>query len=196
MNATIAERVPNYVPLEQLEAGLEVIRQAPKDGGILQLIVARPGTDQRQVLTEGRLDLHVGLEGDNWKTRGSSKTPDGSANPAMQLTLMNARVIALVAEDKEFWPLAGDQLFVDFDLSQQNIPPGTQIQIGSALIEVSIPPHTGCKKFAARFGAEATKFINSPEGRTLQMRGINAKVVKPGMVKVGDIVRKMPPSPA
>jgi hypothetical protein len=175
----------------ELEAGLERIRQAPKDRGVLELIVLRPQTEQRDVVAEATLDLQLGLVGDNWKTRGSSKTADGSANPEMQITLMNARVIDLVAGEKRFWPLAGDQLFVDLDLSEENLIPGNKLAIGDTIIEISAHPHTGCHKFAARFGAAATKFVNSPLGRKLQLRGLNAKIVKAGVVRTGDAVSKL-----
>lgn len=174
-----------------MEAGLETIRQAPKDLGVLRLIARRPGTDERQVLTEAQLDPAHGLIGDNWKTRGSRGTPDGSANPEMQLNVMNARVIELLAQDKSRWALAGDQLYVDFDLSEANVPPGTRLAIGSAVIEVTAPPHLGCKKFSARFGPDAVKFVNSPEGKQLHLRGVNAKVVQGGKVRAGDVVKKL-----
>jgi hypothetical protein len=180
-----------HLTLEEMEAGLETIRQTPKDVGVLKLIVRRPETEEREVLTEGQLDLASGLVGDNWKARGSRSTPDGSANPEMQLNVMNARVIELLAQDKERWALAGDQLFVDFDLSEPNVPPGTRLAIGTAVIVVTPPPHTGCKKFAARFGPDAVKFVNSPEGKQLHLRGINAKIIKPGVIRVGDLVKKI-----
>lgn len=180
-----------HLTLEEMEAGLATIRQSPKDAGVLKLIVRRPETEQREVLEEGRLDPACGLEGDNWKVRGSRSTSDGSANPEMQLNIMNARVIGLLAQENERWALAGDQLYVDFDLSGSNVPPGTRLAIGSAVIEVTAPPHTGCKKFSARFGADAMKFVNSPVGKELHLRGINAKIVRPGVVRTGDRVTKL-----
>jgi hypothetical protein len=174
-----------------MEAGMETIRQAPKDAGVLSMIVRRPQTEDREVLSEGNLDLVEGLVGDNWKTRGSRSMPDGAANPEMQLNVMSARVIELLARSKDRWALAGDQLYVDFDLSEANIPPGTRLAIGEAVIEVTKPPHTGCRKFSARFGEAAMKFVNSPEGKLLHLRGINARIVQPGVVRVGDAVKKM-----
>jgi MOSC domain-containing protein YiiM len=129
--------------------------------------------------------------GDTWKVRGSRHTPDGSANLQAQITVMNARAIALLAQREERWALAGDQLYIDFDLSEDNIPPGTQLAIGSAIIEVSAQPHSGCKKFSDRFGVEAIKFVNSPEGKRLHLRGINTKVIQPGNIRVGDVVKKI-----
>jgi hypothetical protein len=180
-----------HLTTAELEAGLPTIRQAPKDGGILQLIVRRPQVDQREVLPEGELDLSEGLVGDTWNIRGSTRTPDGLSHPDMQLNIMNARSIALVAMDKERWQLAGDQLYVDLDLSVDNLPPGTRLAIGSAIIEVTAQPHRGCKKFRARFGGDALKFVNSTAGVQLNLRGINAKVVKAGAIRVGDEVRKV-----
>ena len=175
----------------ELEAGLDYIRQSPKDEGLLDLIVRRPQVDEREVLDEGQLHPLEGLTGDSWKHRRSSKTPDGSAHPDMQLNIMNSRVIALLAGDKDRWQLAGDQLFLDLDLSVDNLPAGTQLTIGSAVIEVSPQPHLGCHKFVARFGGDAMKFVNSPLGRQLHLRGINAKVVKAGSIRVGDVARKL-----
>ena len=175
----------------RFESGLEEIRRSPAAEGRVELVVRRPAENEREVLEEGMLDLEDGLMGDSWRTRGSSRTGDGSANPEAQVTLMNARVIALVAGERERWPLAGDQLYVDFDLSLQNLPPGTRLAVGGAIIEVSAEPHTGCAKFSARFGSEAIRFINSPLGRALRLRGLNARVVQPGRVRPGDPVHKL-----
>ena len=180
-----------YLTMAELEAGLDEILQGPKDEGVLRLIVRRPRVDEREVLEEGELHPSEGLVGDSWKFRGSSRTPDGSAHPDMQLNIMNARVIALVAQDKDRWQLAGDQLFIDMDLSAENLPAGTQLSLGAAVIEVSPQPHTGCKKFVARFGLDAVKFVNSAVGKELHLRGINAKVVQPGIIRVGDLAKKI-----
>jgi hypothetical protein len=180
-----------HMTMEELEAGLDEIRRSPQDEGVLAMIVRRPQIGEREVLEEGELDLREGLVGDSWKNRGSSRTSDGSPHPDMQLNIMNARVIALVAREKERWPLAGDQLYIDMDLSAANLPPGTRLALGSAVIEVTDQPHTGCQKFVARFGLEAMKFVNSPKGKPLNLRGINARVVHPGMIRVGDAVKKI-----
>jgi hypothetical protein len=155
------------------------------------LIVRRPRAAEREVLAEGELHPSEGLVGDSWKERGSSRTPDGSPHPEMQLNIMNSRVIALVAQDRERWPLAGDQLYLDMDLSGENLPAGTRLALGEAVIEVTAQPHTGCKKFVARFGPEAMKFVNTGVGRELHLRGINARVIRRGMIRVGDVARKI-----
>ncbi len=180
-----------YLSAEELEQGLDTILQSPKDSGALELIVRRPDVDQRETLTGGRLDTELGLVGDNWLDRGSRHMPGGVADPEMQLNIMNARVVALVANDPARRELAGDQLYLDMDLSGENLPPGTQLGIGEAIIEVTEPPHTGCKKFAARFGRDAMVFVNSGMGKKLNFRGINAKVIRSGDINVGDVARKL-----
>lgn len=185
-------RVLRHAELLSLVASLDHIRGAPKNGGTLELIARRPAVDEREVVTEARLDVRDGLEGDTWRSRGSSRSPDGGPNPDAQLTLMNARAAAAIAGDRERWALAGDQLYVDLDISSANLPPGSRIQIGSAVIEFSEPPHTGCNKFGGRFGVDALKFINSPIGRELRLRGANCRVVVSGTVRVGDMIRKLP----
>ena len=191
MQQNLMEVAFKHLTMAELEAGLDQIRAAPKDEGVLQLIVRRPRVEAREVLEEGELNLSDGLVGDCWKTRGSSSTADGSANPEMQLNVMNSRVTDLVAQEKSRWPLAGDQLYIDMDLSAENLPPGSQLAIGSAVIEVTAPPHLGCRKFVSRFGVDAMKFVNSLVGRELHLRGINAKVVQPGVIRVGQVVRKV-----
>ena len=178
--------------LARLEESLDHIREAPADAGTVELIAVRPAEDQREILTEARLDLHEGVVGDTWRARGSSRTPDGGPNPEAQLTLMNARAAAAIAGDRGSWAQAGDQLYVDLDLSISNLPPGSRVQIGSAVIEFSEVPHTGCAKFSARFGNDALRFVNSPAGRELRLRGANCKVVVPGIVRPGDAIRKLP----
>ena len=179
-----------HLSLEELNAGLPEIAQSPKDGGEVRLIVRRPTIGAREVLQEAQLDVRTGLVGDTWGERSSSRTPDGSPHPDMQLNIMNARTIALLAQSRERWALAGDQLFIDLDLTDANLPAGTRLAIGSAIIEVTPQPHTGCGKFAERFGVDATEFVNSREGRRLHLRGINAKVVQSGAIRVGDLAKK------
>ncbi len=177
--------------MQELEAALDHLRDAPKDNGLLRLIVRRPQVDQREVVEEAELDPVLGLIGDSWSRRGSSKTADGGPHPEMQINIMNSRVTALVAQELERWPLAGDQLYIDMDLSKENLPAGSRIEVGSAVLEVSALPHTGCHKFVARFGVDAMKFVNSTVGKELCLRGINAKVVQAGVVKVGHTARKI-----
>ena len=180
-----------HLTMQELEAALDHLREAPKDNGLVQLIVRRPRVDHREVIHEAELDPVNGLIGDSWNVRPSSKTPDHSPHPEMQINIMNSRVTALVAQNEDRWPLAGDQLYIDMDLSKENLPGGTQLAIGTAVLEVSALPHTGCTKFVARFGLDAMKFVNSPVGRELCLRGINARVIKGGVIQVGQIVKRI-----
>jgi len=180
-----------HLTMSELEAALDHLREAPSDEGVVQLIVRRPLVDEREVLDEDELDPVKGLIGDSWRFRGSSKTADGGPHPEMQINIINARVAALVAQEKDRWQLAGDQLYIDMDLSKQNLPAGTRLEIGSAVLEVTPPPHTGCHKFVSRFGVEAMMFVNSAVGKELCLRGINAKVVQAGIVRLGSTAKKI-----
>ncbi len=180
-----------HLTTEQLEAGLAEIRQSPAAEGTLELIVQRPAVDERVVLDEGELNEDEGLAGDTWNVRGSRRTDDGSAHPDMQLNIINARLLRLIAQDPALMPLAGDQLVVDFDLSEANVPPWTKLAVGDAVIEVTDQPHTGCAKFSQRFGVEAHRFVNSELGKELHLRGINARVVEAGTIRRGDTIRKL-----
>ena len=180
-----------HLTLADLEAGLDHVRDSPKEQGVLELIVSRPEEDAREVMELADLDTKLGLVGDTWQDRPSARSADGKAHPDMQITIMNSRVAALVAQDKDRWQLSGDQLFTDLDLSAANVPPGTRISVGSAILEATDQPHTGCKKFSARFGIDALKLISSPTGKELQLRGINAKVVRSGEIKPGETVKKL-----
>jgi hypothetical protein len=177
--------------LATLEAGLSHVLAAPRDEGRVELIVRRPAVDEREVVEEASLDPVDGLVGDSWRARGSSSTPDGSANPKAQLTLMSARVAALVAGGRERIPLAGDQLYVDLDVSDDNLPAGTRLAIGTAVVEISDEPHLGCRKFLDRFGRDAHRFVNAKRDRRLNLRGVNAFVVVGGVVRSGDTIRKV-----
>ena len=174
----------------ELDAGAEQVLGSPTDEGTVEMVVRRPDVDRREVVDEGRLEAGRGLVGDNYVERGSRETDDGSAHPEAELNIMNSRAIDLVADgDKDRWPLAGDQLFVDFDLSTTNAPTGTRLAIGEAVVEVTAKPHRGCAKFSQRFGLDARRWANSSEEH--RFRGINARVVTDGAVRPGDPIRKL-----
>ncbi|HEY5948365.1 MAG TPA: hypothetical protein VIV40_22870 [Kofleriaceae bacterium] len=175
--------------LADLDAQLDHVRASPRDVGTIELIVRRPTRETRDIVEIAELDAARGLVGDNWLERGSKRTPDGSSNFEQQLTLMNIRAIAAITE-RERYSLAGDQFFVDFDLSETNLPAGTQLVLGEALVEISAVPHTGCAKFSARFGSDATKWVNAAVGRELRLRGVNARIIHGGVVRRGDVLRR------
>jgi MOSC domain-containing protein YiiM len=179
-----------HLGLEELRQGLEGIRQSPKDRGVLKAIVIRPETDARVSLPRCELSPDGGVHGDNWAKGCWMSLPDGRPHPDVQVTIMNARSIALIAQEEARWPLSGDNLIVDLDLSEDNLPPGTRLSVGSALLEITDVPHKGCEKFAERFGVDAARFVNGREGLRLHLRGIYARIVEPGVVAVGDAVAK------
>jgi hypothetical protein len=181
-----------HLSRERLWAGLDHIRESPQDGGRVVLIVRRPTAGQRDLPTEAVLDQVFGLDGDNWLRRGSRSTPDGAADPQRQVTVMNARAAELVAGATARVPLAGDQLYADLDISLDNLPAGSLLAVGQAILQVSDVPHLGCAKFVERFGAEAMRFVNSRVGRQLRLRGMNARVLVPGTVRLGDLAAKAP----
>ena len=183
-----------HLATDALLAARDHLRAAPADEGVVKLIVARPDVEQRVLLDEARLDVEHGLIGDNWLVRGNRHREDGSADPDAQITVMNIRVTELVAQDSNRVPLAGDQIYVDLDLSQDNLPIGTRLEIGTAVLLVTPKPHLGCAKFVARFGEEAMRFVNSREGRAHRWRGMNTAVVQSGTFRVGDRVVVRRPS--
>ena len=180
----------------QLEGQLDHIRASPIGAGRLDLIVRRPDLAAREVLEVAELDTTAGLVGDNWSTRGSKETADGAAHPLKQLNIMNARAAAAIAGSIDDWPPAGDQLYVDLHLGVEELPPGSRLHVRDAVIEVTEPPHRGCAKFTARFGKDAMRFVNSPVGRSLNLRGICARVLVGGTIRAGDEIRVTVPEAA
>jgi hypothetical protein len=174
---------------EELNDGLADILQSPKERGVLRAIVIRPETEARVSLPRCEISPEGGVHGDNWAKGCWMSLPDGRPHPDVQVTIMNARTIALIARDEARWPLAN--LLLDLDLSADNLPPGTRLAVGPALLEITAVPHKGCKKFAARYGIDATRFVNSREGLHLRLRGIYARIVEPGTVTIGDAVEKL-----
>ena len=179
-----------HLTTAELEAAIHFIRESPTDTGTVELIVRRPAVDEREILAEAELDPAYGVVGDTWNIRGSRRTEDGSSHPDMQLNVMNSRVVTLLAQDPDRRALAGDQLYLDLDLSEENLPAGTRLTLGTATIEITDQPHTGCAKFTQRFGLDAFRWVNSEAGMKLRLRGLNAKVVVPGTVRRGDTITK------
>ena len=176
-----------HVTREELDERLPKLRGLPTDAGTLELIVTRPHEGEREVLETAELTLEGGLVGDRWR---AGIGPDGEPDRHNQLTIASTHLLGLIAEP-ERWALAGDNLLVDIGLDKDNLPAGSRLAIGDTVVEISEEPHTGCAKFSARFGSDALKFINSPEGRQLRLRGLNAKVIVPGTISVGDPVRRL-----
>ena len=178
-----------HLDANALEAGLADVKRSPADTGTLRMIVRRPGVDARESVDEARLLIDEGLEGDNWRARYAAKGKP--PNPEAELTLMNTRLVQLLAGSEDRWALAGDQLYVDLDLSADNLPVGARLQVGEAIVEITAKAHTGCKKFVQRYGMPAMLFVNSETGRALRLRGVYARTVKAGAIAVGDSIRKL-----
>ena len=173
-----------HLTTEEIEKNLDKVLASPNDQGALELIVRRPRENAREALETGELDTEKGLLGDDWFA-------DEERVPDAQIAIMNSRIIDLLAQDKERWKLAGDQLYIDLNLTDENLPAGTRLRVGSAILEVTSQPHNGCKKFVERFGLDAMKFVNSPVGKQFHLRGIYARVVQSGTIRRGDKVRKI-----
>jgi hypothetical protein len=186
-----ADPTTEHRTLDELVTSYAAMTPSPSDGGAVEMFVRRPGDNLREVIESGELDPEHGLVGDKWREESLRHGNGNDLERDVQLTLMNARVIDMIAGERERWPLAGDQLYVDLDLGAENLPPGTRLSIGTATVEVSAEPHTGCGAFAERFGSDAMRFINASERRHLRLRGINARVVAAGVVSTGDRVRKI-----
>jgi hypothetical protein len=194
LSATDDEHAAHHRAADELAAGLESVRSSPTDEGMVELLVVRPGVGEREVRAEVVADVGRGLLGDTWRERGSRRMPDGSADPEAQVTVMNSRAALMMAATLERMPLAGDQVYVDLDLSVDNLPTGTVLDFGGAAIEVTAAPHTGCAKFSARFGVDALRLTATAEGRSLRLRGINTRVLRSGVIRTGDTVRVVPPA--
>ncbi len=180
-----------HLTFDELQNGLPYILASPQDHGTLEAIVIRPATDERVSLDECALSPELGVHGDNWAKGCWKSLPDGRPHPNVQVAIMNSCTIALLAQDKDRWPLAGDNLYMDLDISDDNMPPGQRLAIGSVILEITAEAHNGCKKFSARFGSDAVKFVNSDEGKRLGLRGIYARIVQAGVLHVGDSVDKV-----
>ena len=185
------EATLQHLTTEQLHDGLPFIRQSPKDYGVLKALVIRPRVDERISLHHVELSPEGGVHGDAWANGCWMTLPDGRPHPHVQVALTNARFIDLIAQDESRWSLAGDNLYVDFDLSHENLAPGQRLALGTTLLEVTAVPHNGCKKYAQRFGKDAVRFVNTPFGKALRLRGIYAKVIQAGVVTVGDVISKI-----
>lgn len=180
-----------HLTKDELEAGLPAILDSPKDRGRLEAIVVRPQSGERLDLSHVAISLAHGTHGDHWAKGCWKTTEDGKPHPDVQICIMNARAIALIAGDRSRWPLAGDNLYIDMDLAPENLRPGQRLAIGTAVIEITDTPHNGCDSFVRRFGRDATVFVNDRRGKQHRLRGIYARVVQDGHVTVGDVVRKV-----
>lgn len=183
--------MPRHLSLAELRDALPAILASPSDDGTLEGIVIRPSEGERAELASCELSRAEGVHGDRWASGCWMSTAEGAPHPDVQVCIMNARCIALIAGERGNWAPAGDNLFIDLDLSPDNTPPGTRLAVGTAVLEITAVPHNGCEGFIARYGRDACVFVNTGEGKRLRLRGIYARVVHDGRVAVGDSVRKL-----
>lgn len=176
----------------ELEQGLAEVLKSPIETGQLEAIFVRPATNERRALETATLTPEGGIDGDRWATDDYYVGKNGQRDLRSQVTIMNGRFLRQIAGSEDAMCLAGDNLIVDLDLSESNLPPGSQLAIGSdVVIEINGHPHSGCTKFASRFGNEARTFANNKRGASLHLRGRHAQVVRGGEIRVGDAVRKL-----
>lgn len=177
--------------MEELKAGLPEILKSPQDNGEVKAVVVRPGSCERNMVPSCDVSLEGGVLGDHWAKGCWKTTDDGEPHPDVQICIMNSRCIELIAGDQSNWAPAGDNLFVDMDLSPENLPPGQRVAVGSAIIEITDTPHKGCQKFIDRYGRDACVFVNLGDGDKYKLRGIYARTFEAGTISVGDTFRKL-----
>ena len=187
----VAPETIRHLSREELEAGLAALVPSPTDGGTIEAIVIRPEHDARQSLESAEISLARGVHGDHWEQGCWMTTEAGLPHPDVQICIMNSRVIQLIAGSRARWPLAGDNLFVDLDVTPENLPPGTRLAVGTAVLEISPVPHNGCAKFAERFGRDSVRVVNSPAGKARHLRGLYARVARDGVISLGDRLTKI-----
>ncbi len=180
-----------HITTTGIEKRMDWVLAAPADVGRVEMLVVRPAVNQRESLDQVMFSAQQGVFGDNWLASCWKKLPGGESDPQVQVAIMNARMIEVLTRDKTRWPLAGDQLFVDFDLSVNNLAVGDRLQVGAAVLEITAEPHRGCGKFKRRFGMAALAMVNSAQGDARRLRGVYARIVSAGEVRVGDGVRKI-----
>ena len=184
------DEIPKFVTNQQIEQRLPWVQESPATQGQVKLIVVRPDTDQRRVVSQAQFSSEGGVDGDNWQQDCWKKLADGRPDPEVQVAIINARMIEVLAGDQKCWPLAGDQLYVDLDLSVDNLAIGQRLQVGEVALEITAEPHRACKKFQHRFGKDAATFVNSPQGDALRLRGVYARIIQAGVVETGDVISK------
>ena len=183
--------MPRHLTMAELEDGFPEIIRSPKDNGRLEGIVVRPARGKRQELRTSDVSFDGGVHSDLWAKACWKSTEDGRPHPDVQICIMNARCIALIAQERGNWAPAGDNLFIDLDLSPDNLPPGQRLAIGTAIIEITDTPHNGCAKFIGRYGRDAGIFVNGRLGKRHRLRVVYARVIRDGTVTVDDVVTKV-----
>lgn len=183
--------MPRHLTRAELAAALPQVTAGPKDHGELKAIFVRPGPGQRLDVSSVAISSAGGLEGDHWAKGCWKSLPDGSPDPDVQVFIMNARFLDLIAQERSHWASCGNSFVADMDLGADNLPVGTRLKAGSAELEITAVPGTGCEAFIEWYGRDACVFVNTGEGKKNRLRGVYARVVKDGVVRIGDTLTKI-----
>jgi hypothetical protein len=166
---------------------------APKDGAAISMLCLRPERNKRRVVDEITLTRENGIPGERWKDQPWLRTEDGAPHPGIQVSILQQRVLDLVWRDRENTVHPGDTFIADMDLSEANLPVGQVLEIGEAVLKVSEVFNDGCVKWKARYGREAKDWITMPGHPELRLRGVLCSIERDGIIREGDILRKIDP---
>lgn len=170
----------------ELDRAWPDIMAAPKDGAAIEMLCLRPAMGERRFVDEIHVTREEGIPGERWLTQPWMRLPGGQPDPAIQVSFLQRRVLDLVWRDREGTPHPGDTFVVDMDLSEANLPAGSLLQVGSAVLEVSTVFNNACAKWKKRYGDDALDWVRAYENKEFRPRGVLAKVHRDGVFRAGD----------